>query len=78
MNPTLNKRRLSEVINGVRNVKSLLKEVEANHYIPPKFRSFPFIGTQLQTDYILYLRRELRRLEVLRDGPTGIPLPKPK
>ncbi len=47
---------------SLRSLNSLIKDIEAVQYIPPKFRREPFTE-ELRLDYLAYLTRERARLE---------------
>lgn len=54
---------------SIANVSSLIRDVEVGGHVPRKFRDAPFTA-ELKAEYVVYLKRELARLNALKDGPA--------
>lgn len=59
-----------QVQKSLKAVQSLIRDLETNSYIPPKFRQAPFTD-ELRTAYVTELGRERARLEKLLQPPKA-------
>lgn len=66
-----------QISMSVKAVSSLIRDLETNSYIPPKFRRAPFTD-ELRLDYINELCRERARLERMLEPPKPITIVAPK
>lgn len=55
-------RRSQWMTKEIKALKELIQDVEANYFIPKKFRKAPFTEPR-RNQYLQYLKAELRRLE---------------